>query len=81
MMRVGLNQPIMREVIEKMMESTELGGLTDSVTEKSAEKSPIMRNQPVPHPIKKGLRKYKSMVRKLKEGVNDKLTIPEVVKR
>ena len=29
-MRVGLNQPIMREVIEKMMESTESDGLTES---------------------------------------------------
>ena len=74
-MRVGLNQPIMREVIEKMMESTEPGGLTESVTEKSAEESPIMRDQPVRR-AEKGLRKYISMVRKL----SDKVTIPEVVK-
>ena len=45
-MRVGLNQPIMREVIEKMMESTESDGLTGSVTEESAEESPIMRGRP-----------------------------------
>ena len=36
-MRVGLNHPIMREVIEKIVESTESGGLTESVTEESAE--------------------------------------------
>ena len=37
----------MREDIEKMMESTELDGLSESVTEKSAEESPIMRGRPV----------------------------------
>ena len=35
--RVRLNQPIMREVIEKMIESTESDDLTESVTEESAE--------------------------------------------
>ena len=74
-MRVGLNQPIMREVIEKMVESTECDGLTED----SAEESPIMRDQPIRR-AKKGLRKYKSMVRKLKERVNDKVTNPKVVK-
>ena len=33
MMRVGLNQPIRRDVIEKMMEFAESEGLTKSVTE------------------------------------------------
>ena len=40
-MRVVLNQPIMRELIEKMVESTE----SDGLTEESAEESPIMRDQ------------------------------------
>ena len=62
-MRVGLNQPIMLEVIEKMVESTESDGLTESVTEESAEESPIMRDQSNRR-TKKGRRKYKSMVRK-----------------
>ena len=78
-MRVGLNQPIMREVIEKMMESTESDGLTESVTEESAEESPIMRGRSVRR-ARKGLKKYKSMVRKLKERVNDKVNKPKVVK-
>ena len=39
--RVGLNQSIMREVMKKMMESTESDGLTESVTEESAEESSI----------------------------------------
>ena len=66
-------RPIMRDVIEKMVESTESDGLTESVTEESAEESPIMRDQPIRR-TKKGLRKYKSMVRKVKERVNDKVT-------
>ena len=72
-MRVGLNQPIIRKVIEKMMESTESDCLTESVTEESAEESPIMRDQPIRR-TKKGLRKYKSVVRKLRERVYDKVT-------
>ena len=56
-MRGGLNQPLMREVIEKMVESTESDGLTESVKEESADESPIMRDQPIRR-TKKGLRKY-----------------------
>ena len=78
-MRVGLNQHIMREVVEKMRESTESDGLTQSVTEESVEEVRIMRDQPIRR-TKKGLRNYKSMVRKLKERVNDKVTKPKVVK-
>ena len=37
----------MREVIEIMVESTEFDGLTDLVTEKSAEENWIMRDQPI----------------------------------
>ena len=38
-----------------------------------------MGDQPIRR-TKKGLRKYKSMMRKLKERVNDKVTNPRVVK-
>ena len=40
-MRVRLNQPIMREVMEKMMEFTESDIVTETVTDESAEESPI----------------------------------------
>ena len=60
------------------MEYTESDGLTESVTEESAEDSPVMRDQPVKG-AKKG-RKYKSMVRKLRNRVNDKMANPKVVK-
>ena len=46
-MRVGLNQSIMREVLEKMTEPAESDGPSESVTEESAEESPLVRNQPV----------------------------------
>ena len=78
-MRLGLNQPIMREVLAKMTESSESEGLTESVTEESAEESPIMRGRPVTR-ARKGLKKYMSIVRKLKERVNDKVINPKVVK-
>ena len=75
----GVEPAIMREVLEKMMESTESDGLTESVTEENAEESPIVRVQPVKR-ARNGLRKYKSMVRKLKERVNDKVINPKIVK-
>ena len=78
-MRLGLNQPIMREFLAKMTKSTESDGLTESVTEESAEESPIMRGRPVTR-ARKGLKKYKSIVRKLNERVNDKVINPKVVK-
>ena len=45
----------MRELREKMVESTESDGLIESVTEEKAEESPIMRDQPITR-TKKGLR-------------------------
>ena len=36
-LKVGLNQPIMREVLEKLMSSFESDVLTESVTEDSAD--------------------------------------------
>ena len=76
---MGLNQPIMREVMEKMMESFESDGLIESVTKESAEESPNLRDQHIRR-AKKGLRKYKSMVKKLRNRVQDKVTNPKVVK-
>ena len=67
-MRLRLNQPIMREVIEKMVESTESDCLTESVREENAEESQLMRDQTIRKTMK-GLRKYKSMMRKLIERV------------
>ena len=40
-MKVGLNQPIMREVLEKIMNSVESDVLTESVTEDSADDQQI----------------------------------------
>ena len=73
------NESGVSQNIEKMMESTESDSLTESVTEEIAEESPIMRGQPVRR-ARKELKKYKSMVRKLKERVNEKVTNPRVVK-
>ena len=53
--------------------------MTESVTEDSAEKSPVGRNQPFKG-TRKGLKKYKSVVRKLRSRVNDKTIYPKVVK-
>ena len=78
-MRVGLNQPIMRELLEKMMEPTESDGMTDSVTEISLKESTVVRDQPVKR-TKKGLKKYKTIVRKLKSRVKDKTINPKDVK-
>ena len=61
------------------MDPTESDGLTESVTEESAEESPVVQDQPVRR-IMKGLKKYNSMVRKLKSRVNDKRVNPKVVK-
>ena len=61
------------------MESTELDGLAESVTEESAEESPVMRGRPLER-ARKGLKKYESMVKKLMEKVNNKMTNPMVVK-
>ena len=42
-MKVGLNQPIMREVLEKLMSSVESDVLTESATEDSADDQQITR--------------------------------------
>ena len=46
-MKVGLNQPIMIEVLEKLMSSVESDVLTESVTEDSADDQQIKRKLPV----------------------------------
>ena len=58
-MKVGLNQPIMREVLEKIMNSVESDDvLTESVTEDSADDQQITRKLPVRR-AKKGLKRLK----------------------
>ena len=60
-MKVGLNQPIMREVLGKLMSSAESDVLTQSVTKDSADNYQITRKQPVKR-AKKGLKRLKSRV-------------------
>ena len=57
-MKVGLNQPIMREVLEKIMNSMESDVLTESVTEDSADDQQVMRKLTVRR-AKKGLKRLK----------------------
>ena len=57
-MKVGLNQPIMREVLEKIVNSVESDVLTESVTEDSANDQQITRKLPVRR-AKKGLKRLK----------------------
>ena len=57
-MKVGLNQPIMREVLEKIMNSMESDVLTESVTEDSADDQPVTKKLPVRR-AKKGLKRLK----------------------
>ena len=54
-MKVGLNQPIMREVLEKIMNSMESDVLTESVTEDSADDQQVTKQLPV-RPARKGLK-------------------------
>ena len=57
-MKVGLNQPIMREVLEKLMNSVVSDVLTEPVTEDSADDQQITRKLPVRR-AKKGLKRLK----------------------
>ena len=57
-MKVGLNQPIMREVLEKIMNSIESDVLTESVTEDSANDQQVTKKLPVRR-AKKGLKRLK----------------------
>ena len=57
-MKVGLNQPIMREVLEKIMNSIESDVLTESVTEDNADDQQVMKKLPIRR-AKKGLKRLK----------------------
>ena len=46
-MKVGLNQPIMREVLEKIVNSMESDVLTESVTEDSADDQQVAKKLPI----------------------------------
>ena len=54
-MKVGLNQPIMREVLEKIMNSMESDVLTESVTADSADDQQVTKKLPVRR-ARKGLK-------------------------
>ena len=55
-MKLGLNQPIIREVLDKLMSSVESDVLTESVTEDSADDQQITRKLPVRR-ARKGLKR------------------------
>ena len=57
-MKVGLNQPIMREVLEKIVNSRESDVLTESVTEDSADDQQVTKKLPVRR-ARKGLKRLK----------------------
>ena len=57
-MNVGLKQPIMREVLEKIMNSMESDVLTESVTEDSADDQQVTKKLPVRR-ARKGLKRLK----------------------
>ena len=57
-MKVGLNQPIMREVLEKIVNSMESDVLTESVTEDSADDQQGTKKLLVRR-AKKGLKRLK----------------------
>ena len=57
-MKVGLNQPIMREVPGELMSSAESDILTESVSENSADENQVMRKLPVRR-AKKGPKRLK----------------------
>ena len=58
-MKVSLNQPIMRDVLEKFMGPMESDGLTESLTEDSTDEYLIMKRKPVKR-ARKGLKRLKS---------------------
>ena len=60
-MKVGLNQPIMREVLGKLMNSEESDVLTESVSEDSADENQVVRKLPVRR-AKKGLKRLKGRI-------------------
>ena len=61
-MKMGLNQPTMPEVLGKLMSFLESDVLTESVTEDSADDHQIARKLPVRR-VKKGLKRLKGRIR------------------
>ena len=57
-MKVGLNQPIMREILEKIKNSMESDVLTESVTEDSADDQQVTKKLPIRR-ARKGLKRLK----------------------
>ena len=58
-MKVGLNQPIMREFLEKIVNSMESDVLTESVTEDSADDQQVTKKKLPVRRAKKGLKRSK----------------------
>ena len=71
-MKVGLNQPIMREVLEKIMNSMESDVLTESVTEDSADDQQVAKKLPV--------RRARKGLKRLKGKTGNRTVNPRVVK-
>ena len=71
-MKVELNQPIMREVLGKLMSSAESDVLTESFLEDSADEHQIMRKLPV--------RRGKKVLMRLKGRTGSKIVNQKVVK-
>ena len=57
-MKVGLNQPIMREILEKIVNSVESDVLTESVTKDSADDQQVAKKLPIRR-ARKGLKRLK----------------------
>ena len=71
-MKVGLNQPIMREVLEKILNSMESDVLTESVTEDSADDQQVTKKLPV--------RRARKGLKRLKGKTGSRVVNPRVVK-
>ena len=71
-MKVGLNQPIMREVLEKIVNSMESDVLTESVTEDSADDQQVTKKLTV--------RRARKGLKRLKGKTGSRAVNPRVVK-
>ena len=70
--KVGLNQPIVREVLEKIVNSMESDVLTESVTEDSADDQQVAKKLPV--------RRARKGLKRLKGKTGSRAVNPRVVK-
>ena len=71
-MKVGLNQPIMRQVLQKIVNSMESDVLTESVTEDSADDQQVTKKLPV--------RRARKGLKRLKGKTGSRAVNPRVVK-